>query len=88
MFEKIKNLFKKKDKFHFNANVKGFLLTKSDRINGRIDKLGRIVCKQNTTIDVKDFKKFVKSVEILIAQELTTKGIEKASPEPPRNRLA
>lgn len=59
-----------------NANVKGWLGVKSDRINGRIEKLRLITRKQNSTIDIKDFDKCIKSIEILIAQELTYKGVE------------
>lgn len=58
----------------YDANVQGFLLTKSDRINGRIEQYASTVKKQTTTIDIKDFSKFVKSVQILIAQELSIKG--------------
>lgn len=72
-------LLQKKTTPALDVNVQGFLLTKSDRINNRIEKFAQTVCKQNTTIDVKDFKKFVKSVQVLIAQELTYKGIEKTS---------
>lgn len=61
----------------FNANVQGFLLTKSDRINKRIDDYTVTVKKQNSLIDIKDFAKFVKSIQVLIAQELTYKGIYK-----------
>ena len=59
-----------------DVNVQGFLLTKSDRINNRIQKLSDIVCKQNTLVEVKEVKKMIKSIQILIAQELTYKGIE------------
>lgn len=59
-----------------NANVKGWLGVKSDRINERIEKLRLITRKQNSTIDVKDFDKCIKSIQILIAQELTYKGRE------------
>ena len=59
-----------------NANVKGWLGVKSDRINARIEKLRLITRKQNNTIDVKDFDKCIKAIEILIAQELTYKGVE------------
>lgn len=61
----------------FDANVQGFLLTKSDRINKRIDDFAVTVKKQNSLIDIKDFAKFVKSIQVLIAQELTYKGIYK-----------
>ena len=60
-----------------NANVKGWLGVKSDRINGRIEKLRLTTKKQNSTIDVKDFNKCIKSIQILIAQELTYKGQER-----------
>ncbi len=54
-----------------DVNVQGFLLAKSDRINNRIEKYANTVKKQNTLIDIKDFAKFVKGVQILIAQELS-----------------
>ena len=54
-----------------DVNVQGFLLVKSDRINNRIEKYASTVKKQNTLIDIKDFAKFVKGVQILIAQELS-----------------
>ena len=59
-----------------DVNVQGFLLTKSDRINNRIQKLSDIVCKQNTLVEVKEVRKMIKSIQILIAQELTYRGIE------------
>ena len=59
-----------------NANVKGWLGVKSDRIVDRIEKLRLLTRKQNSTIDIKDFDKCIKSIEILIAQELTYKGRE------------
>lgn len=63
-----------KEQKTIDVNVQGFLLTKSDRINSRIEKFAQTVKKQNTTIDVKDFAKFVKAVQILIAQELSYRG--------------
>lgn len=60
----------------FDANVQGFLLTKSDRINCRIENFKATVRTQNSTIAVSDFLKFVKSIQIMIAQQLTYKGIE------------
>ena len=68
-----------------NANVKGWLGIKSDRINGRIEKLRLVTRKQNTTIDIKDFDECIKQIEILIAQELTYKGREEVQNE--RNNL-
>ncbi len=55
----------------YNANIKGWLMTKSDRINRRMEDYKLVVSKQNTTIDIKDFNRFVKSMQIMIAQELT-----------------
>ena len=66
-----------------DVNVQGFLLTKSDRINTRIDKFARTIKKQNTLIDIKDFYSFVKDVQVLIAKELSYRGNvreEKTSP--------
>lgn len=62
----------KRDK-NYNANIQGWLLTKSDRINKRIETFMQTVKKQNTTIDVKDFNKAIKAIQIMIAQELTYK---------------
>ena len=73
------NLFKRtKDKEierqHFNAGIQGFLLTKSDRINRRIEQFAQTVKRQNSLIAVEDFNRCIKSIQILIAQELTYKG--------------
>ena len=57
----------------YDANVQGFLLTKSDRINGRLEKWRITTKKQNSTIDIKDFNECIKSIQIMIAQELTYK---------------
>ena len=65
---------KKNKDFTFNANVQGFLLTKSDRINRRIENFSLQVKKNNHLIAVEDFSKFVKSIQILIAQELSYRG--------------
>lgn len=76
MFEELKKIFIGEPQKTYNAGFQGWLLTKSDRINQRIEKFAQTVKKQNTTIDVKDFMKFVKSVQILIAQELTYQKYE------------
>ena len=55
----------------YNANIKGWLMIKSDRINRRMEDYKLVVSKQNSTIDIKDFNRFVKSMQIMIAQELT-----------------
>ena len=55
----------------YNANVQGWLLTKSDRINRRIEKFAQSVKLHNNTIAAKDFLEFVKAMQIMIAQELT-----------------
>lgn len=55
----------------YNASIKGWILTKSDRINQRMEDYKLVVSKQNSTIDIKDFNKFVKNMQIMIAQELT-----------------
>lgn len=80
MFKKLKKkilMFKKRkeiERQHFNAAVQGVLLTKCDRIVTRIDNFRRGVKRQNHLIAVEDFDKFVKSVEVLIQQELTIRG--------------
>lgn len=52
------------------------LLIKSRRINDRIDKYSFKFIERNTHITKDDFKKFVKDIEIMIAQELTDKPRE------------
>lgn len=71
-----KTLRKKKEaeKRQFNANVQGYLLTKSDRINRRIERFALQIKKNNSLIAVEDFGKFIKSIQILIAQELSIRG--------------
>ncbi len=71
MFEALKRIFIGEPEKTYNANIKGWLLTKSDRINTRLEKFSHTVKTQNSTIAVKDFLKFVKDVQIMIAQELT-----------------
>ena len=60
----------KRDK-SYNANVQGWLLTKSDRINKRIENFSQSVKKHNNLIAQKDFLEFTKAMQIMIAQELT-----------------
>lgn len=60
-----------------DANVQGYLLVKSDRINQRISNFARTVKKQNKLIAVEDFNEFIKAMQIMIAQELTYEGIKK-----------
>lgn len=57
----------------YNANVQGWLLTKGDRINRRIEKFSQSVKLHNNLISQKDFLEFVKAMQIMIAQELTYK---------------
>ena len=60
-----------------DANVQGYLLVKSDRINQRISNFARTVKRQNKLIAVEDFNEFIKAMQIMIAQELTYEGIKK-----------
>ena len=59
----------------YDANVQGFLLTKSDRINSRMEKYSQTIKKQNSMVAESDVRKFVKDMQIMIAQELNEKGI-------------
>ena len=60
----------KRDK-SYNANVQGWLLTKSDRINKRIEKFSQSVKLHNNLIAREDFLEYNKAIQIMIAQELT-----------------
>lgn len=65
-----------------NASINGILLTKSDRINARIDEfehyfLNLDVVKDNSTISKEHFKEFVKSLHLIVTTELTEKGVER-----------
>lgn len=62
------------EKQHFNAAVQCNLLTRCNRIIDRIETFRLTVKKQNHLIAVEDFDKFVKSIEILIQNELTIRG--------------
>jgi len=71
MFEWLKRIFIGEPEKKYNANIKGWLLTKSDRINARLEKRAKIIKTQNSMVYVKDVNKFVKDIQIMIAQELT-----------------
>ena len=70
----------KRDK-SYNANIQGWLLTKSDRINKRIEKFSQSVKKHNNLIAVKDFLEYNKAIQIMIAQELTYQKYEEEKEE-------
>lgn len=57
----------------YNANAQGWLLTKGDKINRRIEQFSKSVKLHNNLIAQKDFLEFVKAMQIMIAQELTYK---------------
>ena len=66
-----------KQKKSFDANVQTFCLTKSDRINRRIEAITNSYIRETRTVTKKDVKSLSKAIQIMIAQELTYKGIEK-----------
>lgn len=74
-------MFLQKEKEHFNANVQGNLLTRSDRIIERVEDFGNVFLnmqrEKNQPINEKDFKDFIKSVGIIVSTELNNKGVER-----------
>lgn len=64
------------------ASTTGILLTKSDRINSRIDEfekyfLKQVIAKENENISKEDFLDFVKSIHLIVTTELNQKGVER-----------
>lgn len=64
------------------ASTTGILLTKSDRINSRIDEfekyfLKQVTAKENENISKEDFLDFVKSIHLIVTTELNQKGVER-----------
>ena len=49
------------------------MLIKSRRINERLNKYAQLFLMRNKNITKEEFKKFVKDIEIMIAQQLTDK---------------
>ena len=60
-----------------NANIKGTLFVKADRINERIDKVAACVFHEKQTIDKKEFDDFIKSIHLIVDTELNEKGVER-----------
>lgn len=65
-----------------NANTKGTVLAKGDRINLRIDEFEHTFLNMDgiadrDTISKKDFKEFVKAVHLIVTTECTEKGVER-----------
>ena len=65
-----------------NANTKGTLFVKADRINDRVDSLSKIELnkmkeREEETISKGEFLEFVKGIHIIIDTELNKKGVER-----------
>lgn len=65
-----------------NANTKGTLFVKGDRINDRINAYAEITLKEldalgKKQLTIQDFKDFVKGVHIIIDTELGERGVER-----------
>lgn len=65
-----------------NANTKGTLFVKADRINDRVDALSNIELnkmkeREEETISKGEFLEFVKGIHIIIDTELNKKGVER-----------
>lgn len=64
-----------------NANTKGVLYVKQDRINKRIDDFSKYFLKLQKHNDKKitfdDFNDFIKSIHLIVNTELNEKGVER-----------
>ena len=65
-----------------NANTKGTIFVKADRINERIDKLAEIEKNrmkelEKEEISKQEFMEFVKGIHIIVNTELNEKGVER-----------
>jgi len=65
-----------------NAGIKTALLTKADRINGRIDEMKQVFLNMDhiateEKISKKDFEDFLKTVRLIVNTELNEKGVER-----------
>lgn len=65
-----------------NANVKGNLLVRCDRINDRIEEFTKHFLnleqnKDSKTITKEDFKEYVKSLHVIVTTELNERGVER-----------
>ena len=64
-----------------NANTRGVLYVKQDRINKRIDDFSKYFLKLQKHNDKKitfdDFNDFVKSIHLIVNTELNEKGVER-----------
>lgn len=65
-----------------NAGIQTALLTKADRINGRIDEMKKVFynmehIQKSKNISKKDFEDFMKTVRLIVTTELNEKGVER-----------
>lgn len=65
-----------------NAGIQTALLTKADRINGRIDEMKQVFLNMDhiateEKISKKDFEDFLKTVRLIVNTELNEKGVER-----------
>ena len=65
-----------------NANTRGALYVKADRINDRVDAFGKQFLreqksKENERISIEDFMDFIKSIHLIVNTELNEKGVER-----------
>ena len=63
-----------------DANIRGVLFVKADRVNQRIDDISKLFLgfeKNKKSISRDDFNDFVKSVHLIVDTELNEKGVER-----------
>lgn len=63
-----------------NANTKGVISVKSNRINERVDEFTERFLNQDEnqeSISRENFKSYVKGIHIIVSTELTEKGVER-----------
>lgn len=63
-----------------NANLKGNILVRADRLNDRIDEFAHYFLnleENEEQISRKSFREFIKSLHLIVATELSAKGVER-----------
>lgn len=63
-----------------NANTKGVLFVKADRINERIEAMSKMFLgfeKNKKNVSREDFKDFIKTIHLIVDTELNEKGVER-----------
>lgn len=60
-----------------NASIRGVMFVKADRITQRVRKAGDVFKRMHKSIPKDKIDDFIKTVEIIVNDELTDKGVER-----------